>query len=265
VTKKPILKLIETSVDPYASRGASTYAGQIIAKIREALFQGKLKEGDFLGSEKDLAAQFGVSRVTARDAYRTLEAMGIIEIRVGAGGGARIAAGNPDKFGDALAIQLCLIGATEAEIMDVQIILEERAAELAAKNRTKKDIKEIAALLAETKESSGDPVKFMALNHMFHLKIAEAAKNRVMDAQLKALHFVLWPNQSQNVTQDMADKVLAVHEEIFEAIKAGDGAGAKSAMSAHLSRIAHSNPMANPMAKKSLSRSSQEELVKFCC
>ena len=46
--------------------------GQIVAEVRDALFAKKLKPGDFLGTEKDLAARFGVSRIVARDALRTL-------------------------------------------------------------------------------------------------------------------------------------------------------------------------------------------------
>ncbi|HJO86263.1 MAG TPA: GntR family transcriptional regulator, partial [Rhodospirillales bacterium] len=61
---------------------ANSVANQIVMQVREALFSGKFQPGDLLGSEKDLAAQFDVSRITVRDALRTLETMGIVEIRV---------------------------------------------------------------------------------------------------------------------------------------------------------------------------------------
>ena len=103
---------------------ANSVANQIVMQVREALFSGKFQPGDLLGSEKDLAGQFDVSRITVRDALRTLETMGIIEIRVGAGGGARIAEGNLDHFSDALAVQFKLAGVTESEILDLQIAIE---------------------------------------------------------------------------------------------------------------------------------------------
>ena len=78
--------------------------------MRDALFGKKLKPGDFLGTENDLAARYGVSRIVARDALRTLEALGIAEIKMGKGGGARIARGNPRLFAEALAVQLDLTG-----------------------------------------------------------------------------------------------------------------------------------------------------------
>ena len=50
---------------------SASLSGQIVAQVRDALFAKKLKPGDFLGTEKDLAARFGVSRIVARDALVT--------------------------------------------------------------------------------------------------------------------------------------------------------------------------------------------------
>src|SRR5476651_165185 len=66
---------------------------RIAQQIRDAVFAGALQPGDWVGSEMDLARQFGVSRIPVRDAMKTLAAMGIIEVKVGAGGGARVAHG----------------------------------------------------------------------------------------------------------------------------------------------------------------------------
>ena len=115
----------------FAGRSSSLSA-QIVAEVREQLFAKKLKPGDFLGTEKELAARFGTSRIVARDALRTLEALGIVEIRMGKGGGARIAQGNPRLFAEALAVQLDLTGVSAAEIMDAQRAIETLGAELAA-------------------------------------------------------------------------------------------------------------------------------------
>ena len=60
--------------------------------------------------ERDSPTRYGVSRIVARDALRTLEALGIAEIRMGKGGGARVARGNPRLFAEALAVQLDLTG-----------------------------------------------------------------------------------------------------------------------------------------------------------
>src|ERR1700687_562242 len=118
----------------YLTGRSTSLSVQIVADVRDSLFAKRLKPGDFLGTEKDLAARFGVSRIVARDALRTLEALGIVEIRMGKGGGARIAHGNPRLFAEALAVQLDLTGVSAADIMDAQRAVECMAAELAAEN-----------------------------------------------------------------------------------------------------------------------------------
>ena len=87
-----------------------TLSWRIVTQIRSALFSGQITAGERLGSEQSLAERFGVSRMAMRDALRSLEALGIVDIRVGAKGGIYIAQGNPDRFADALAVQLKLIG-----------------------------------------------------------------------------------------------------------------------------------------------------------
>ena len=128
---------------------SASLSSQIVADVRETLFAKRLKPGDFLGTEKDLAARFGVSRIVARDALRTLQALGIAEIKMGKGGGARVARGNPRLFAEALAVQLDLTGVSASEIMDAQRAIETLGAELAAENATAADIAKLRALLRQ--------------------------------------------------------------------------------------------------------------------
>src|SRR6187431_1314743 len=132
----------------FPGRSASL-SSQIISDVRDALFGKKLKPGDVLGTENEIAARYGVSRIVARDALRTLQALGIAEIKMGKGGGARVARGNPKLFAEALAVQLDLTGVEPAEIMDAQRAIECLAAELAAENATDEDIARLRQLVAD--------------------------------------------------------------------------------------------------------------------
>src|SRR6187399_3619029 len=152
----------------FAGRSSSMSA-QIVAWVRDALFAKKLKPGDFLGTEKDLAARFDASRIVARDALRTLEALGIVEIRMGKGGGARIAKGNPRLFAEALAVQLDLTGVSAAEIMDAQRAIECLAAELAAENATDEDIARLRQLVADAEANLSNAERTTQLGAEFHL------------------------------------------------------------------------------------------------
>src|SRR6478752_6063816 len=149
----PAMKGGERKVIPFRSATMST---QIVAQVRDALFARELRPGDFLGTEKDLAGRFGVSRIVARDALRTLEAQGIVDIKVGSGGGARIAQGNARLFAEALAVQLDLAGVSVSEIMDAQRAIECLAAELAAIHSTPADHARLRALIADAESKIGD-------------------------------------------------------------------------------------------------------------
>ncbi|MFP6710820.1 MAG: FadR/GntR family transcriptional regulator [Rhodospirillales bacterium] len=225
------------STPAWAPVRANSVANQIVEQVREALFAGKFQTGDLIGSEKDLARQFDVSRITVRDALRTLETMGIVEIRVGAGGGARIAEGNLDHFSDALAIQFKLAGVTEHEILDVQVAIESTAAELAALNRSQEHIEELQELLDEAEAVLDDPAEFTNPGQRFHLAIVEASGNRALVAQFKALRHVIWPQGAKRAKREIAAHAFKVHQKLFAMIEEGDSDSARKLMVAHLSSI----------------------------
>src|SRR5947199_10325091 len=152
------MRLAHPAIKPgevLAFRGP-TLSARIIARVREALFAKELRPGDFLGTEKDLAERFAVSRIVARDALRTLEAQGVVEIKVGSGGGARIARGNARLFAEALAVQLDLVGVSVSEIMEAQRAIECLGAELAAVNSTAEDHARLRQLIADAERSIND-------------------------------------------------------------------------------------------------------------
>lgn len=216
---------------------SNSVASQIVIQVRDALFAGKLKPGDALGAEKDLAAKFSVSRITVRDALRTLETMGIVEIKVGAGGGARIAAGNIERFADALAIQFELSAITRSEILDAQLAIEGATAELAAKNRTDEDLARLSELLDEAESLRDDPIGFTQSGQRFHLALAEASGNRALVAQFKALRYVIWPSHAARAGRDRADHAQSIHRKLVEYVEQGDGENARELMCDHLGQI----------------------------
>jgi GntR family transcriptional repressor for pyruvate dehydrogenase complex len=226
--------------DPWAfapARPAATLSSRIVDEVREALFDKRLSPGDFLGTEKDLAERAGVSRIVARDALRTLQALGVVEIKVGAGGGARIAHGNPALFAEALAVQLSLAGTTVREMMDAQRAIETTTAELAAENATAEDLARLRQSLAEHEETIADDAAYTRTCMRFHLAVAEAAHNRVLVAQLLSLQHVSWPAQNRTLTAPVARHILEVHSQLVDLIEARDAAAARRLMDEHVRMI----------------------------
>jgi len=216
---------------------AASLSSQIVASVRDDLFEKRLKPGDFLGTEKELAARYDVSRMAARDALRTLAALGIVEIKMGKGGGARIAPGNPRLFAEALAVQLDLTGVTAAEILDAQRAIECMAAELAALNANATDHARLRRLLADAEAVIGDNEAFTRTSLEFHLAVAEASHNRVLVTQFISLHHVSWPRRNRTLTTKVAKRVLEVHKELADLIEMRDAAGARALMDDHIKMI----------------------------
>jgi GntR family transcriptional repressor for pyruvate dehydrogenase complex len=210
---------------------------RIAQQIRDAVFAGTLKPGDYVGSEMDLAAQFGVSRIPVRDAMKTLAAMGIIEIKVGAGGGARVAQGDLARFAGALAVQFKLVGITVAELLDSQIAIESAGAALAAERATAEDIAELDALLARLAAQINEPHDFTVTALSFHFRVVQASHNRALTIQAQALVEVLDAIYQPQTTPEVAADVVTRHRHLVKLIKAGDAAGARTAMTEHLLRV----------------------------
>ena len=233
-----------------------TLSAQLVAEVRQALFEKRLTPGDFLGGEQDIADQRGVSRMVARDALRTLEALGIVEIKVGSGGGARIARGDPRRFAEALAVQLELAGVDVAEIMDAQRAVETLAAELAAEHATKADIARLEALLEAGDAVIDDVAAFTQKGAEFHLAIAEASHNRVLAVQLQSLQHVSWPSRNPTLTREVALHVQSAHRDLVKLIELHDPSAARRLMDDHVKMI---------RARRVAEHGSDAAIVNACC
>jgi len=219
-----------------AGRGGSLSA-RIVAEIRDALFAKRLVPGDFLGTESDLAERFGVSRIVARDALRTLQALGIADIRMGKGGGARVARGNTALFAEALAVQLELAGVSAGEIVDAQRAVECLAAELAAERATAAERLRLEGLLADAESHMSERAAYTRACRDFHLGIAESSHNRVLVVQLVSLQHVPWPKENRTLTPKVARHVHEVHRQLLDLIEQRDSVGARRLMDEHVRMI----------------------------
>lgn len=207
---------------------SQSVSSRIVDQVRAKLFRGELKPGDLLGSETDFARQFGVSRVPVRDAFKTLQAQGIIEVKMGSNGGARIASGDPHCFTDALSVQLKLVGITVEEMFDAQIAVEVMAAELGARRATPENIEKLRRILEELRAMAAKeltPVaalKFTEVAMQFHAALVDTAHNRALSAQFQALRLVLEPTYARRTTDAVARRVVAEDKKILDALEAGD-------------------------------------------
>lgn len=228
---------MNAAVVPFEAVHNDSLSGRIVSQVKAALFAGQLKSGDFLGSEASLAERFEVSRMAVRDALHGLEAAGIVEIRMGAKGGAWIAQANAERFADALAIQLELIGVSVDELLDSQIAIEVMAADLAATAATEDDLGRMRTALERLGGRRGDAASFTEAAMEFHQTVVEASHNRALTVQFKGLRLLLQPLYTSTNRPEVMDRVIASHRSLLSAIQARDADGAREIMLARLRQI----------------------------
>jgi GntR family transcriptional repressor for pyruvate dehydrogenase complex len=167
----------------------------VVTQIKDAIIGGQLKTGDRLPSERELCRLFGVSRPTLREGLRTLEALGVIEIRPGAAGGIFTSEPQGDHLGAALGALLRFRGATVHELAEFRVSFESETASWAAQRAEPEDIERLEALaerFAELAREEGLPWPVLVeIDLAFHEAIAEASKNAVRVGIMLGIHRAL--------------------------------------------------------------------------
>src|SRR5438067_1869929 len=123
----------------------------VFLQIRDAILAGQIAEGARLPNERDLAERFEVGRPTVREALRSLEALGIVDIRPGRSGGAYAARPSEATLGSALSTLVSLQGATAQELAEFRLSFEADTAWWAARRADADDVKALEALVTETR------------------------------------------------------------------------------------------------------------------
>ena len=211
----------------------------VAARIVDTFYSEDLKPGEWLGTEAALAARFNVSRVTIRDAVSGLAARGLVDVRVGARGGLRIASGDPDRLIDAFSIQLRLMGLSREEMFEAMLAIEPVTAGLAAERATSAQIGELRDLVNTSRAVASDPVAFTDLAVAFHQMVADLSHNRALRASLGALRSTQLAHLGADTTQAIAERVATIHADIAEAIALHDADLARQRMREHLTAVSH--------------------------
>jgi len=209
---------------------------QVAEQIQRLIASGVLKPGDRLPPERELATRFGVGRSSLRDAIRTLEVMGIIESRHGAGTVVR------DLSSDSLVVPLAsvLVRKRElvAELLDVRRMIEPALAARAAANATDEEIAQLEEILRRQGEKIRRGEQTIEEDSQFHYTIALAARNSVVLRVLDVLMDLLRESRARSLqVPGRVERSYAGHKRILKAIKRHDKVGAEAAVKQHLREI----------------------------
>lgn len=226
-----------SSLPTWIAEKPESTAVRVERQIKEAVLDGRLSPGDFLGSENDLAARFGVSRLPIREALGRLRALGVVEIRTGAAGGVRIAGGDSAPSVEALAVQFQLVGVTPGEVFDAQFAIETAAVQHATRVATDKDFAKIEAAIEHAREFVNQADGFTRASLAVHQAVVDASHNRVLSATMQAIVYVLFRSMNPSTTPVVAKRVIERHRNILAALRSGDAERAETLLGEHLKNV----------------------------
>jgi len=209
---------------------------EIVRQIKQLISEGQLKSGDRLPPERDLAEKFVVSRTSVREALRTLESLGLIEIRPGEGTFVR------EVSIDALVGPLALLLTTQreaiAELFEARRLLEPALAGLAAARATRDEIQEMDRILEEQAKEVAAGNTGLAQDAAFHAAIGAAAHNRAITRLAHAIMDLLSQSREESLnTPGRPTRSHQDHRRILAAITARDERAARQAMLDHLEAV----------------------------
>ncbi len=221
----------------FARVAVARASSAIAEQIRNAIISGRIKAGDRLSPERELAEQFGVSRVTVRDALRSLEAMGLIEVKVGARGGAFVTAPTGSKVAQTMSDMMMMSATTPEDIVEARLIVELGTVTLACARATDEDIAQLRELCEHGRDAlaAGTYIRDMSWN--FHARLADAAHNLAVGGLSQSFRSTLSMHPLR-VREGSRAHSLTVdeHMRIVEALERRDGGAARREMADHLMR-----------------------------
>ena len=224
--------------------GATATSGVVDGLTRAILAD--FKPGDRLDSEAELAQRFGDSRVTLREALRTLAGKGLVELSRGR----RAVVRQPDSsaFGDYLASVIQFDPKGMFDLVEVRLSLEVQSVTLAAQRISRPGLVALEAMLQGMRDAAAEfdtggeaeaERKFHRCDVGFHEALAMASGNRVLTSLFEAMALPLEQSfalsrRGRELRGQSAQATLDAHQRIFDHVKEGNAKGAAEAMRAHL-------------------------------
>lgn len=215
-------------------------SGQIAKQIAAVVGEGIIAPGERLPSERELTEQFGVSRVVVREALRSLETGGLIEVRPGRGAFVRLAPG--EALTRSWQGWLATHRDEVLELLEIRRAIEQLAARGAAERATDAHLRALAAVCDDfEREAAREPPdveRLVELDVEFHHRVAVASGGSILPQLV---------DQLASIIRDSRRAVFAVpgratasagdHRAVLEAIASTDPDAAAAALAAHLATV----------------------------
>ncbi|GAB2620910.1 FadR/GntR family transcriptional regulator [Streptomyces capparidis] len=217
--------------------GRRTVTQRAIEQIKQMIAAGELRPGQRLPTERDLAAQLGLSRSSMREAIRALTVLGVLQARHGSGiYVTELGAGDLlETFGLMAEV---VRGEQLLELLQVRRLLEPAATALAAARITDEELAQVQRHLAEM-EATDDPEELLTADLAFHRVVVAAAGNATLAAIVEGLSSRTFRARLGRGRQEpgVFAQVRKDHARIHRALAARDPDAARAAAAVHIAEV----------------------------
>ena len=211
---------------------------QIADQIRDLIVNGQIGPGERLPSETALAAQFGASRATVREALRGLASQNLIRTSRGTAGGSFVTRPSPEHISEFLSTNFSLLSQTDdvtvAQFLEARALLEVPAALIAIRRE------DSSWLDALRKEVPATPLRVdrdeqIIHNSNFHMALVLAAGNPLLSISMQSILFVLQAHLKRSTLGiDYQERVVCEHRAILSALESQDEERVETELREHL-------------------------------
>jgi len=210
---------------------------QIVSQIEQRILAGELKVGDRLPTERDLCAQFGVSRTAVREAITSLAEKGLVDVQPGRG--TFVTSGTSRAMRHSLDLALKFGGSDAVrDLVEVREIFEPEIAALAAARAQAAHIAALGETVTAMDAALDDAPAFIEADLDFHLMLAEATDNPLILALIDPIVALLREQRSQTFrVNGGAQRGQFHHKRILDAVTRHDPVAARVAMHDHLRQV----------------------------
>lgn len=224
-----------TTTLPMSPLERPTLSAQVARHLLALVERERLRPGDTVPSEVQIGLDLKISRGSVREAYRSLAALGILEIE--GGRRPRLRAIDPHVLAQVFDYALNTAQVSIAHVIETRRAIELQTAQLAARYATPAQRQQLRELVLQMRTAGNDHARRIASDAAIHNVIAEASGNPLNSILLAALRTPLEASASIHLAHTRSEseitRVIDAHEAVVDRICAGDQMGAVSAMSYH--------------------------------
>lgn len=218
-------------------REGTTLVDTAVNEIIQLILDQKMKEGDRLPNEYELAQKLGIGRSTLREAIRRLVSRNILQVRQGSGTYVSDKKGVPED-----PLGLTFMGEDPhlaLDLSDIRMMLEPEICAMVVRRATEEQVTQLREYCEETVRLIEAGLDYSEADAQFHRYLAECSGNAVLPNLIPVITSSI--TVGIRATKDEYRKRTALeHRQIVDAIERRDSVGAKSSMVAHLNTSRYS-------------------------